>query len=144
MEEINAVHELSLEWGCVTNLIDRIANIEEQMEDHWDELLDMIADIIDEEGQEKDPARIFFDVYGFFFRLYHRLRVEPTKREFNKITSYESNGKTFFRVTNYDYKMFKWAKEAGFADAISNDCIDFLGDRLTTNQRRAFERRIGD
>ena len=94
--------------------------------------------------QVNGHARIFFDVYGFFFRLYHRLRVEPTKRDFNKITSYESNGKTFFRVTNYDYKMFKWAKEAGFADTISNDCIDFLGDRLTTNQRRAFERRIGD
>lgn len=144
MEEINAVHEVSLEWGCIANLIDRIADIEEEMDGHWDELLDMVADIVDKEGQEKDPTKIFFDIYSFFFRLYHRLRNNPTKRDFNKITSFESNGKRFFRISNYDYNTFKWARGAGFADMISNDCIDMPEDKLTTNQKRAFERRIGD
>ena len=62
MEEINEVHTRSLEWGCVCNLIDKIGNIEEQMDGHWDELLDMIADMVDKEGMEKDPTKIFFDI----------------------------------------------------------------------------------
>lgn len=144
MDEIKDLHEISLEWGCIANLIDKIASIEEGMDDHWDELLDMIADIVDKEGQIKDPAKIFFDVYGFFFRLYYRLRNNPTKRKFGVISKFESNGKDFYRISNYDYQMFKWAKENGFADRISNDCIDMPADKLTTNQIRAFERRIGD
>ena len=47
MEENKDLHEVSLEWGCIANLIDRIADIEEEMDGHWDELLDMVADIVD-------------------------------------------------------------------------------------------------
>ena len=144
MEEIEELHTRSLEWGCIANLIDKIGGIEEKMENHWDELLDMIADIISEEGGEKDPAKVFFDIYAFCFRLYYRLRDNPIKRKFNQVSKIKIAGKEVYRITNYDYKTFKWAKSEGFINGVSNDYIDLPEDKLTTNQRRAFDRRIGD
>lgn len=144
MEEIDEAHTRSLEWGCIANLIDKTGEIEDKMEGHWDELCDMIADMVDQEGLEKDPAKIFFDVYAFCFRLYHRLRSNPVKRAFNQISKIDIAGKEVYRITNYDYKTFKWARAEGFMDGISNDYIDLPDDKLNTNQRRAFDRRIGD
>ena len=144
MEEIDELHTKSLEWGCIANLIDKIGSIEETLDSHWDELLDMIADMVTEEGREKDPAKIFFDVYAFCFRLYYRLRDNPTKRTFNQISKTTIAGKEIYRVTNYDYKTFKWARANGLMEMVNNDYMDLPEDKLTTNQRRAFERRIGD
>lgn len=144
MEEIEEVHIRNLEWGCITNLIDKIGAIEEKMDKHWDDLLDMIADVINKEGQEKNPEVIFFDLYAFFFRLYYRLRSNPTKRAFNQVSKTNVAGKEVYRITNYDYKTFKWARAEGLMDSVSNDYIDLPEDKLTTNQRRAFDRRIGD
>lgn len=144
MEEINEIHTRSLEWGCICNLIDKISDIEDKMDGHWDELCDMIADTVDQEGQEKNPEVIFFDIYEFFFRLYYRLRSNPIKRNFNQVSKTNIAGKEVYRVTNYDYKTFKWARTGGFIDGVSNDYMDLPADKLTTNQRRAFDRRIGD
>lgn len=144
MEEIDEVHTLSLEWGCVCNLINKISDIEEKRNEPWDELLDMIADMIDKEGAEKDPAKVFFDTYAFCFRLYYRLRTNPTKRAFNQINKTNIAGKEVYRITNYDYNTFKWARKEGFVEGVSNDYIDLPTDKLTISQRRAFDRRIGD
>lgn len=144
MEEIDDLHTRSLEWGCISNLIDKISNIEEKMDGHWDELLDMVADMVDQEGREKDPTKIFFDMYAFCFRLYYRLRSNPTKRDFNQISKTSIAGKEVYRITNYDYKTFKWARTEGLIDGVSNDYMDLPEDKLTTNQKRALERRLGD
>lgn len=144
MEDIEEIHNRSLEWGCVCSLIDKIANIEEGIDGHWDELCDMVADVIDQEGQEKNPEKIFFDIYEFFFRLYYRLRDNQVKRPFNMVSKTTIAGKEVYRITNYDYKTFKWAKSGGFIDGVSNDYMDLPVDKLTTNQRRAFDRRLGD
>lgn len=144
MEEINEVHTRSLEWGCICNLIDKIGDIEDKIDGHWDELLDMVADTIDQEGREKSPEVVFFYLYEFFFRLHYRLRSNPTKRTFNQISKINISGKEVYRVTNYDYKTFKWARTGGFIDGVSNDYMDLPADKLTTNQRRAFDRRLGD
>lgn len=144
MEEITDLHTRSLEWGCVCNLIDKISEIEDSIDGHWDELLDMIADTIGEEGKEEDPAKVFFCIYEFFFRLYYRLRTNPTKRAFNQVSKTNIAGKEVYRVTNYDYKTFKWAVIGGLIEGVNNDYMDLPTDKLTTNQRRAFDRRIGD
>lgn len=142
MEEISEVHTKSLEWGCVANLIDKIGGIEDKIDGYWDELADMIADMIAEEGQEKDPTEVFFNIYQYCFRLYYRLRSNPIKRAFNKISKTVIAGKEVYRITNYDYKTFKWAREGGFGMTISNDYIDLPAEKLTTNQIRAFNRRL--
>lgn len=144
MEEIEELHTRSLEWGCIANLIDKIGGIEEKIDGHWDELLNMVADIMTEEGGEKNPEKIFFCIYEFMFRLYYRLRENPVKRDFNQVSKTTIAGKEVYRVTNYDYKTFKWARTGGFMGGVSNDYMDLPADKLTTNQQRAFERRIGD
>lgn len=144
MQEINELHNRSLEWGCVCNLIDKIGLIEDSIDGHWDELCDMVADVIDQEGREENPETIFFYLYEFFYRLYYRLRSNPTKRDFNQVSKINIAGKEAYRITNYDYKTFKWAKSGGFIDGVSNDYMDLPADKLTTNQRRAFDRRLGD
>lgn len=138
MEEIKEIHTTSLEWGAITNLIDRISNIEEKIEGHWDELIDMVADMVTVESENKDPASIFFSVYQYIFRLYYRLRANPIKRKFNNLSKIKDG----YRITNYDYKTFKWAVEGGFIMTISNDYIDLPVAKLTTNQIRTFERRL--
>lgn len=144
MEEIEEIHTKSLEWGCVCNLLDKISNLEEKIDGHWDELLDMLADMMAEESQEKDPSKIFFDIFAFCFRLYYRIRSNPVKRGFNQVSKTNISGKEVYRITNYDYKTFKWARTGGFIDGVSNDYMDLPADKLTTNQRRAFDRRLGD
>ena len=144
MEEINELHTRSLEWGCVCNLIDKIGELEESIDGHWDKLLNMIADVISEEGNEKDPSVIFFTIYEFFFRLYYRIRSNPIKREFNQISKITVAGEEVYRITNYDYKTFKWAKSGGFIGGVSNDYIDLPDKKLTVNQRRSLDRRLGD
>lgn len=143
MEEINDIHTKSLEWGCVANLIDKIGEIENKMDGYWDELINMVADMITEEGNEEDTAKIFFNIYQYCFRLYYRLRNDPTKRAFNQISKTTIAGKEVYRITNYDYKTFKWANEGGFGMTISNDYIDLPAEKLTINQQRAFDRRCG-
>lgn len=138
MEEINEIHSTSLEWGAITNLIDRISTIEEGIDGGWDELAIMLSDMMSEEGQSTNPEKIFFNVYQYVFRLYYRLRSNPIKREFNTL----SKNKNSFRITNYDYKTFKWAIEGGFIMSISNDYIDLPADKLTPNQIKAFKRRL--
>ena len=142
MEEIEELHTRSLEWGCICNLIDKIGDIEEKLDEHWDSLLDMIADTIELEQGEKNPETVFFNLYAFFFHLYYRLRANPVKRDFNQISKTTIAGKEVYRITNYDYKTFKWARTEGFVGGISNDYMDLPIEKLTTNQRRAFDRRL--
>ena len=33
MEEIQALHNLNLEWGCITNLMDKISEIEDKLDE---------------------------------------------------------------------------------------------------------------
>lgn len=142
MEDIKRLHNLNLEWGCITNLIDKIGDIEDKIEGGWPELVDMVADAMDGEGIAKaSPETLFFDLYQFLFRLYHRLKVNPEVREFNQIDKIEIGGKEVYRVTNYNYQNFKWAKNNGFANMVTNDYIDVASDKLNDKQRRAFDRR---
>lgn len=140
MEEIKVLHELNIEWGCITNLMDKIGDIEDKIEGGWPELVEMVADAIDEDSKA-NPEDLFFNLYQFLFRLYYRLKTNPEVREFNQVTKTNILDKEVYRVTNYNYQNFKWAKNNGFADRISNDFIDIAPDKLDDKTKRAFERR---
>lgn len=149
MEEIKQLHSLNLEWGCITNLMDKISTIEDSIEGGWPELIDMVVDAVSEEGEAKrDPAALFFDLYQFLFRLYYRLKANPKKRPFNIVQRSGvtcADGHTYydpeFFIRNYDYTTFKWLKAIGCGDRISNDYACVPEDKLTDKQRRAFERK---
>lgn len=142
MDEINEIHNRSLEWGAICNLVDKISRYEEAV-GPWDELINMVAEAMDIESKEQDTSRIFFSLYQFMWRLFYRLRGHEEIRPFNIVTKVEAVGKEYFRITNYDYKTFKWARAGGLDKVITNDYIDIPVDRISTNVRRSLERRIG-
>lgn len=143
------MHNLNLEWGCITNLMDKISDLEDKIEGGWPELIDMVADAVTEEGENKaDPPTLFFSLYQFLFRLYHRLKVDPDKRPFNIVKrsgAIGADGGTYydpeFLIYNYDYATFKWAKLIGCGALITNDYIKIPVDKLNDKQRRTLERR---
>lgn len=143
MEEISALHNLNLEWGCITNLMNKISEIEGTIEGGWSELIDMVADAVTIEGEKKDPASTFFNLYGFLFRLYYRLKTNPTKRDLNKYesTDWGTSHEPVYIISNYDYHAFVWAIGSGFGDQIDNERIIIPKDKLTTNQQRLFDKR---
>lgn len=137
MEEINEIHNLNLEWGCITNLMNKISDIENNMEGGWPELIEMVADAVDEEGENEDPVSAFFSLYQFLFRLYYRLKTNPVKKSFNQ---YSKDGDKYW-ITNYDYKTFSWVIKNNIGKQVDNLVIKIPKDNLTTSQQRAFERR---
>lgn len=143
MDEINDLHQAQMEWGCITNLMDKISDLEEKIDGGWEELIDMVVDAVQEEMDNKSaPENIFFNLYQFFFRLYYRLKANPEKRPFNKVTKTTANGEEAFMIQNYDYTTYKWAKTLGCGDRVSNDYIYVPTIKLNDKQRRHFERKV--
>lgn len=144
MEELSVERQSELAWGSISNLVDKITDEEGKIDGGWPELIEIIADAMTEEGSVKSTANAFASLFNFLYHVLFRLRDNPDKREFNIISKIKANDKEVYRITNYDYKAFKWARTGGFIDEVSNDFMDLPADKLTTNQRRAFDRRIGD
>lgn len=132
------LHNLNLEWGCITNLMDKISSIEDGIEGGWPELVDMVADAVSEEGENKDPASAFFNLYQFLWRLYYRLKANPEKRPFNQ---YRKMKEDIYWIENYNYATLKWANANGFTHEIDNNVIKIPADKLSDKQRRALDRR---
>lgn len=141
MDEFAKIRQSELAWGSIDNLVERIIDIEENIEGGWMELVDMIADAMSEEGEGKSTFSSFIYLFNFLYHLLFRLKTNPNKRRFNQVDKISVAGKEVYRITNYDYKTFKWAKKSGFGDGVSNDCIDISGDKLSTKQIASLERR---
>lgn len=142
MDEIKDLYTRNLEWGCLCNLVDKISEIESNIEGHWDELAEMVANAIIVEQDNKNPETLFFNLYEFMFRLYYRVRNNPTKRPFNQITETTIKGEDIYRITNYNYNTFKWAKSVGASKNTTNDYIDFYAKEISDDLVRMFERRL--
>lgn len=134
MDEIKTAHDLGIEWGCITNLLDRIMLLEEKIDGGWPALIDMVTDAMTEAGALKDPAKVFTCLYAFLFRLYYRIKTDPTPAAFNQY----SHVKDQFWVENYDYAVFKWATEHGFTKEIDNKVIKINESDLKPEQVKAF------
>lgn len=142
MEEINQMHESNIEWGCIVNLANKIGDMEDNIDGGWMELVDMIADAIDEEHCKKTRGEeLFFNLYNFLWRLYYRLKTNPKKRRFNIVSKVTVEDEDVYRIQNYDYQLYKWVRANNFDKTISNDYIDIRSDSLSDKQQRYFERR---
>lgn len=139
MDEIKKLHELNLEWGCITNLLDKISSLEDKIDGGWPELIDMVADAMTLEAMNKNPVTAFFNLYGFMWRLYYRVKANPVKQPFNKFSYDEKN--QWFVITNYDYKTYCWAVEKMLGSGISNGYITIPEEKLSDKQIALFKRR---
>lgn len=143
MDEIKKMHDLDIEWGCITNLMDKISGLEARVEGGWPELIDVVGDAVTEEGAAKDPASAFFNLYAFLWRLYYRIKVHMEKRPFNiySHTEWGASKEDVYAIENYDYTVFKWAMKSAFNDKIDNDRIIIPANKLTVKQQQAFNHR---
>lgn len=136
-DDVDYIRETTLAYGAIMNMMERIVSLA----DGWEELLDMVSSVFEEEHKERKPEILFSTIYEFLYRLHMRLRVNPEKRTFNVTTMENDNTKQWVRITNYDYKTFRWAKDNGFIDGVANDFIDLPLEKLSEKQINAFKKR---
>lgn len=143
MKEISEIHNITMEWGCITNLLDRISTLEETIGGGWPELIDMVADSVTKEATNKNETEVFFHLYGFLFHLYYRIKRNPQRREFNQYSCMTNKkGEKTYKIKNYTYSIYKWAIKKGATNEIDNDIIGITAGLMTDEEKKAIERRI--
>ena len=143
MEELSTKRQSELAWGSIANIVDKISDEEEKIDGGWPELIDVVADAMTEEGSVKSTTNAFVNLFNFLYHVLFRVKESPIKREFNMVSKLKIDGKEVYRINNYDYKSFKWAKSEGLASKVKNDYLDLPADKLTEAQRKAFDARCG-
>lgn len=130
-------------WGSITVKLNQISDEADRLE--WDDAIEMIASAFCD-SQNMQPMDLFLNLYQFAFRFYFRAKEMSEKQPFNmisKTTRLENHeDRKFFMVSNYDYKMFKWAKERGFDYYMTNGWFLVPEDKLSVSEAHNFEKRI--
>lgn len=133
-----------IQWSYISKLLDKIDEQAERL--HWDGLIDNAAEVFDSANRETDAAKVFFEPYQYLFRLYYRVKHFDKPREWNEIykathtISHEE--KPFFRIINYTYSTFLWARRNGFVDFLDNNVIDIPEDKLSPSQVKQFNSKV--
>lgn len=144
MSDYEEVRDTQVEFGCIAKLIDRISVIVDKLE--WEELADMVADAFVLAEKEQEPFKMFVDWYQFFFRLYYRVKTYKGPAPFNRIFRDQRvvghDEIQMYRVQNYDYKMFAWARKKGFTEFLTNDWFLVPVDKLTVAEKANFEKKV--
>lgn len=133
-----------LQWAYISKLLDKIDEQAERL--HWDKAIDEAANVFDYANQETDAAKVFFEPYQYLFRLYERMKHMDEPKEFNEIykTSYlhEHEQTEFFRIINYDFKMFLWLRNKGLTELLNNNYVDIPVPKLSASEVKSFEKKI--
>lgn len=123
MNEIQDLNGDEAAWGIVAKLMDKISDREEAM-GGWDELINMIAETYANASAETDSYKIFFNLHQFFFRLYYRIKAFDSPQPFNSVNKTTIGRENYYRISNYDYKMFLYAMNNGYMEHLDN--LSFL------------------
>lgn len=119
MEELKNIEKADLlaGWGTASTLLAKASDLAEQM--GRDDIFNMLSDSFDLMETAKGDE-IFFNVFQFCYRIYYRMKVLDKDMPINRVTLEHRGTDDVYVVSNYDYKMFLWAKSKGFGDTISN------------------------
>lgn len=141
MEEIKELHNNNFDWPVVMALMNKISDLLDTISGGWNEAEEMLADAV--EVSSKEPSeRIFYVVYQFMFRFYYRLKNNNAAGDFNQVSMVEINDSPYYRITNYDFKTYRWAKEHDFLWSVSNAYMDIPKDKLSVAQQKALDSKI--
>lgn len=121
-----------LEWDQIMKLVQEIDE-----EDPYEAFAEMLADALEYEESNGNLHDAFYDLHSFLFRAKWRLRGNREERPFNMVSEVDN----FIRITNYDYKTYKWGKKL-CNDFVSNDIIDVPIKALSNKQLTALRSRM--
>ena len=143
MDEIEKIHQADdyAGWGTVSTLLAKSADMAQDM--GRDDIFNMLSEAFDEMEKIKDPAERFFNCFQYAFRIYYRLKVIGKDVPLNRTSKekyYEKNiAKTGFRITNYSYSIFNWARNKGIIEQIDNVSLVVPADKLTPAEVARFD-----
>ena len=128
-------------WSAITNRMEKICEVADRLQ--WEELVNMIIDTFDEAVKETDGKKLFATYYQFFLRIYYRVKDKTAPEGFNIVYNDKrlvNNVEVpMFRIKNYDFKMYKWARDKGCLDTMTNDWYLIRKDSLRPAELRSFE-----
>lgn len=140
MEELNKIEreDTLLGWGTASALLAKAGDLAEAM--GRDDIINMLSDSFDLMESEKEASKIFFNVYQFAWRMYYRMKNLNKDMPLNRVTLETRDHEEVYVVTNYDYKMFIWAKSKGYTKTLSNTEFTVSPSTLTPAEARRFAR----
>ena len=140
MEELNNIEKEDnlLGWGTASALLAKAGDLAEAM--GRDDIINMLSDSFDLMESEKDASKIFFNVYQYAWRVYFRMKSLNKDMPINRVTLENRNHEEVYVVSNYDYKMFLWAKSKGYTKTLTNNEFVVEPESLTPAEKRRFEK----
>lgn len=121
-------------WDGMNRLFSKVRYFAEQMD--WPELQTMVNEQVFKGIDEATEEDKLFNQEAYLMRIC--LRYERLKKAPFNIVSITKDDK--FRITNYDYKTYLWAKKT-YADEIDNNCIYIPYNMLSKKQFEAFKKK---
>lgn len=122
-------------WDGLYRLFARVRGISKEWD--WPELLSMVLEQVMDGVSESTPEDKLFNQEAYLMRLC--LRYEHFKKApFNVVSMDDKNKK--FRISNYDYKTFLWAKKT-YRNEIDNNFIYIPYNKLSKKQVEAFKKK---
>ena len=122
-------------WDGMNRLFEKVKAFSEK--EDWPELLEMVTTQVFDGVDETTPEDKLFNQEAFLMRLC--IRYETFKKsDFNIVTMDDRRER--FRIRNYDYKTFLWAKKL-YDMEIDNNTIYVPYDKLNEKQREAFKKK---
>lgn len=137
MEELKNVEKADLlaGWGTASTLLAKASELAEQM--GRDDIFNMLSDSFDLMEHAKGDE-IFFNVFQFCYRVYYRMKVLDKDMPLNRVTLERRGTDDVYVVSNYDYKMFLWAKNKGYGSTITNNDFVVPPETLTPAEAKRF------
>lgn len=124
-------------WDGMNRLFEKIKAYSKDMD--WPELLSMVLEQVMEGINMETPDNKLFNQESFLMRLC--LRYETFKKApFNVVVMTKRNGEKYFRIGNYDFKTYVWAKRV-YDMEIDNNFIYIPYSKLSKPQIEAFEKK---
>lgn len=140
MEELNKIEkeDTLLGWGTASALLAKAGDLAEAM--GRDDIINMLSDSFDLMESERDASKIFFNVYQYAWRVYFRMKFLAKDMPINRVTLENRDHEKVYVVSNYDYKMFLWAKSKGYTKTLTNNEFVVDPSTLTPAETRRFEK----
>lgn len=120
-------------WDGMNRLLEKVKAFSKDMD--WPELLSMVMTQVMDGVSMDTPETLLFDKESFLMRLCCRYETFK-KSDFNIVSIQERHER--FRIGNYDYKTFLWAKNK-VPEYIDNNFIYVPYDRLSEKEREHFK-----